>query len=132
MTDRSKLAVVVYAKDVGRVSEFYAAVLEADGLHREGDHVIVETPECHLVVLAIPVTIAAEIEIASPPTRRAETPIKVAFPVASIDRARAVAGELGGQIDSPGRAWQFGDDTVCDGQDPEGNVLQLRERSAQL
>jgi predicted enzyme related to lactoylglutathione lyase len=128
MSARSKLAVVIYAKDAVRVSEFYGAVLEADALHREGQYVIVETPECHLVVLAIPARIAAGIEIASPPARRTETPIKVAFPVSSISRARAVAGELGGQIDSVEQQWRFGDDTVCDGQDPEGNVLQLRQR----
>ena len=35
--------------------------------------------------------------------------------------------ELGGAIDAPQREWHFDGATVCDGYDPEGNILQLRE-----
>jgi predicted enzyme related to lactoylglutathione lyase len=130
VTDRAKMAVVIYAVDLPRVSDFYAAVLHAETIHREAGHVILETPECHLVVLAVPASIAQDIVITSPPGRRSETPMKVAFPVDSIAASRAVAGQLGGQIDSPEHEWRFQGNTVCDGHDPEGNVLQLREPSA--
>jgi predicted enzyme related to lactoylglutathione lyase len=130
VTDRVKMAVVIYAVDMSRVSDFYAAVLHAENIHREGDHVILETPESHLVVLAVPAPIAQDIVITSPPGRRTETPIKVAFPVDSIATSRAVAGRLGGQVDSPEHEWRFQESTVCDGHDPEGNVFQLRQRSS--
>jgi predicted enzyme related to lactoylglutathione lyase len=125
--DRANVAVVIYAVDIARVSDFYAAILHVEDLRREADHVVLETPGCQLVVLAIPASVAQDIVITSPPGRRTETPIKVSFPVESIAASRAMAGRLGGQIDSPPREWQFEGHTVCDGQDPEGNVLQLRE-----
>jgi predicted enzyme related to lactoylglutathione lyase len=128
VSDRSKVAVVIYAKDIVAVSEFYAAVLAAPDTRREEDHVVLETPECQLVVLAIPAPIAADIVITNPPSRRSETPLKLAFPVDSIAASRSTAAQHGGQIDPPDHEWQFGDDRVCDGHDPEGNVLQLRER----
>jgi hypothetical protein len=53
--------------------------------------------------------------------------VKLAFPVASIAQARAAAAGLGGQVDPLEREWRFGANKVCDGHDPEGNVLQLRE-----
>lgn len=102
--------------------------MEAADIRREEDHVILETPECQIVVPAIPASIAQDIVITSPPSRRTETPLKFAFPVGSIARSRAAVEQLAGQIDSPDHEWQFGDDRVCDGQDPEGNVFQLRER----
>jgi len=125
---RPKVAVVVYAKDISGVSEFYAAVLEITDIRREEDHIILEAPECQIVVLAIPASIAKDIVITSPSSRRTETPLKFAFPVGSIARSRAAVEHLAGQIDSPDHEWQFDDDHVCDGQDPEGNVFQLRER----
>jgi predicted enzyme related to lactoylglutathione lyase len=128
VSERAKVVVVIYAKDVVRVSDFYAAVLEVGDSRHEHDHVALETPECQIIVLAIPAAIAASIVITRPPGRRSETPLKVAFPVDSIARSRAVARMLGGQIDAPEHEWQFGSDLVCDGHDPEGNVLQLRER----
>jgi hypothetical protein len=128
VSDRAKVAVVIYAKDISRVSEFYAAVLEVGDVLREEDYVVLETPECQIVVLAIPEPMAADIAITIPPSRRVETPLKFGFPVDSIARSRDVAGGVGGQIDSADHEWQFHDDRVCDGHDPEGNVLQLRER----
>jgi hypothetical protein len=128
VSDRAKVAVVIYAKDISGVGEFYAAALEADVIHREADHVILETPECEIVVVSIPASIAQDIVITRPPSRRAETPLKFAFPVHSIARSRQAVEELAGQIDSAPHEWQFGDALVCDGHDPEGNVLQLRQR----
>jgi hypothetical protein len=62
-----------------------------------------------------------------PPLRRTETPIKVSFPAASIQAAREVAGRLGGGIDGPEAEWTWrGESDWEDGQDPEGNVFQVR------
>ncbi len=128
VSDQARFGAVVYAKDVSRISAFYAAVLGVDVAHHEDDHVILESPGCQLVVQAIPTSIAQSIVVNSPPTRRRDTPLKLVFPVDSITRVRAVADDLGGQIDSSEHEWHFQQDRVCDGCDPEGNVIQLRER----
>jgi predicted enzyme related to lactoylglutathione lyase len=128
VSDRANVAVVIYTVDITRVSDFYAATMHVEDLRREADHVVLETPGAQLVVLAVPASVAQDIVITSPPGRRTETPVNVGFPVESIAASRATAGRLGAQIDSPPHGWQFEGYTVCDGHDPEGNVLQLRER----
>jgi predicted enzyme related to lactoylglutathione lyase len=128
MSDRPKAGAVVYAKDVARVSAFYAAVLGVVDVGREDGYVVVETAEYQLVVVAVPAPIAQDVVLATPPARRTETALKFSFPVDSIARSRAAAAQHGGQIDAPEREWQFLDDLVCDGEDPEGNVVQVRER----
>ena len=59
--------------------------------------------------------------------RLEETPVKLVFPVADRGASRTCA-ELGGAIDPVESEWQFDGVTVCDAYDPEGNVLQFRER----
>jgi hypothetical protein len=81
-----------------------------------------------LVIVAIPEHIAASIELADPPLRRTETPIKLVFTVASIHAARTAARPLGGELNPPEREWQFQEFRICDGHDPEGNIVQFRER----
>jgi hypothetical protein len=79
------------------------------------------------VIHAIPPDIAASFEITRPPVRREETPVKLVFLVTSIRAARALAIAHGGQVDPIEREWVFGTYRVCDGHDPEGNVIQLRQ-----
>jgi catechol 2,3-dioxygenase-like lactoylglutathione lyase family enzyme len=119
-------AAVLYAKDLARVSAFYEALLGLDVVHAEADHVILESSTYQLVVVAIPDDIARDIEISTPPELRTETPIKLAFTVASIEDSRARAATLGGGIGTS--AWEWAGHLVCDGYDPEGNVVQFRER----
>jgi hypothetical protein len=40
---------------------------------------------------------------------------------------RETAAKLGGELDPPERERLFQLSIVCDGHDPEGNVLQLRQ-----
>ena len=118
---------VVYAKDLPRVSAFYAAVVGLRVTHAEHDHVVLEAEAFQLVVHAIPAGIAASIEIADPPIRREGTALKLVFAVPSMSTSRALAAEQGGEVDPPEREWRFQSHRVCDGHDPEGNVIQLRE-----
>jgi predicted enzyme related to lactoylglutathione lyase len=80
--------------------------------------------------VAIPARIAAHIEIATPPLLREDTPIKLVFVVHSIAAARSVAPVHGGELNPPDTDWDLHGGRVCDGQDPEGNVIQLRERTS--
>ena len=129
MPDQAKAGAVVYAKSIGRVSAFYSGAAGLEVAHVETDHVVLESPVLQLVVVAIPERIAASIELAVPPVRRTDTPIKLVFTVASISAARAAARSFGGELNPPDREWQFRGFKVCDGHDPEGNVVQFRERA---
>lgn len=127
MSSQAKAGAVIYAKDISRVSEFYAGAIGFEVAHAETDHVVLESAAFQLVVLAIPHAIASSINLANPPARRTETPIKLVFHVSSITATRAAAARLGGQLNPPEQEWHFQQSTVCDGHDPEGNVLQIRE-----
>jgi catechol 2,3-dioxygenase-like lactoylglutathione lyase family enzyme len=118
---------VLYAKDVDRLAAFYSAVLGVEATARSHDHVVLESRGFQLVVLQIPHDIASTIEIAVPPVRRAKAAVKLVFFVSSIAGVRAAAEALGGVLDSTDKEWSFQGFTVCDGLDPEGNVIQFRE-----
>lgn len=118
---------VVYAKDLGLLSEFYAAVVDMAVTEAEAGHVTLEARGFQLVVVAIPPQIASTVTIESPPKRREATPIKLVFFVQSLEAASAKVAPLGGQMNPAERVWQFQGATVLDGHDPEGNVFQLRQ-----
>jgi predicted enzyme related to lactoylglutathione lyase len=128
MSDQPGAGAIVYAKDLARVSAFYAGVPGFHVAHSEPDHVVLESPALQLVIVAIPEHIAESIAVADPPVLRTDTPIKLVFQVASIEAVRAAAASRGGELDPPESEWQFQGFRVCDGHDPEGNVVQFRER----
>lgn len=121
---------VVYAKDVPRISAFYAKVVGLAVTHSGHDYVVLESEVFQLVVLAVPARIAASIEIANPPVRREDTAVKLAFLVPSISTSRTLAATHGGALNPTEREWQFQSYRICDGHDPEGNVIQLRENAS--
>lgn len=127
MTYPVKAAAVLYVKSVARVSAFYTGVAALEVVRSGDDHTVLESPDFQLVVVTIPEHLAASIEVATPPIRRENTPIKLVLSVSSIGAARARATALGGELDRAEREWQFRGARVCDGHDPEGNVVQLRE-----
>ena len=130
MPASATVGAVLYAKDIARVSRFYAEVCGLTRQHAEADHIVLASTTFQLTVVAIPASIADGIIINTPPVRREGTPIKLVFPVAGIDLLRATAIAMGGALNSPDREWSFQGVRVCDGHDPEGNVLQLREYAA--
>jgi predicted enzyme related to lactoylglutathione lyase len=121
---------VVYAKDVARVSRFYAQVCGLEIVHEVADHVVLEADGYELVVVEIPAAIAVNIRIETPPLRRENTAVKLVFWVENIAAARTAAQAAGGELNPPEREWQFQGARVCDGHDPEGNVIQLRTADA--
>jgi len=126
---QDRAGAVVYAKNLSCLSAFYSRVAGFSISHSEADHVVLESSTLQLVVVAIPEHIASLIEIQSPPVRRESTPLKLVLPVASLSAARVLAAQHGGQLDAEGREWEFQGSRVCDGQDPEGNVFQLRQNA---
>lgn len=119
---------VIYAKDLARVSRFYEQVAGLRVTHAEDDHVVLGSGGFQLVLVAVPERLAASIELADPPRPRENTAIKPVFVVANLSAARDRAPALGGQLLPSAREWSFQGMRVCDGHDPEGNVVQFRER----
>ncbi len=122
--------VVVYAVDPTRVAAFYERVAGLSRTVTARGHLVLESESFQLVVVRVPDGIAAGIELADPPVRREDTAVKPAFVVADLAGARAAAAATGGVLDPPEREWRWQGWRVCDGHDPEGNVLQLREEKA--
>ena len=118
---------IVYAKDIQRLANFYAEVADLEVMHEVDDHIVLESETHELVIVAIPAATAARIVIATPPVRRENTAFKLSFAVASLVDARVAAKAAGGALDAPGKEWDFQGLRVCDGCDPEGNMIQLRE-----
>jgi predicted enzyme related to lactoylglutathione lyase len=124
---QNRTGAVLYAKDLSSVQAFYETVAGLAVEHVERGHVILGTASFQLVVLRIPERVASSIQIENPPRRRTETPIKLVFFVPSIAEARAAAAMHGGEVNPAEREWKFQGCRVCDGHDPEGNVVQFRE-----
>jgi catechol 2,3-dioxygenase-like lactoylglutathione lyase family enzyme len=118
---------VLFAKSLDRVAHFYSAVLGMVEANRDADHILLESPGFQLVVHRIPGAGAPTAEIAAPPARRATAPFKPVFFVPSVANVRAVAEAHGGVMEPTDKEWSFNGVTVCDGLDPEGNVIQFRE-----
>jgi predicted enzyme related to lactoylglutathione lyase len=118
---------IVYAKDVARLAGFYAAVADLEIVHEVADHSVLESETYELVIVAIPADIAVRIDVATPPLRRENTAFKLSFAVQRLADARAAARAAGGDLDPPEREWDFQGMRVCDGCDPEGNMIQVRE-----
>lgn len=118
---------VVYALDLARVSGFYAGVAGLEVTASEPDHVVLRRPGLHVVVHQVPPHLAAGLEVGRPPVRREDSAVKPVFVVPDLSAARDTAAGLGGVVDGPEHEWTFQGCRVCDGHDPEGNVVQLRE-----
>jgi len=127
MSEDPGAGAVLYAKNVPRVSAFYSGVAGPHLVHAEEGHAVLASPTFQLVVVALPEKLVARIDVATPPVRREETPLKLVFRVGSLSAARDAALALGGELNPPTREWRFRGSRVCDGHDPEGNVVQLRE-----
>jgi len=124
----SRMGMVLYAKDLDRVAAFYGAVLGLAAKDRDDEHVVLDSAAFQVVILRIPASIASRIQIEAPPVRRADVPIKPVFFVTSLADVRASAEARGGMVGATHKEWVFDGWRVVDGLDPEGNVVQFRER----
>lgn len=121
----ARTGVLIYAKDLQRVSAFYEQVLDAKVLHADAEHRVLQSPDTQLVIHAIPAPYAASISIATPPVPREEQAIKPFFTVESLAAAERAIEPFGGRVWGPvfpGPGIRVRN--VCD---PEGNILHLRE-----
>ncbi len=121
---------VLYARNVTALKHFYLTLLALndESVHVATDHVAINTPTFQLVLVEVPTDVAASIVIENPPRIRTEVPVKLVFDVPSIQDARVVSAHNGGEVWPEAREWDFGAFRMCDGRDPEGNVIQLRQQ----
>jgi predicted enzyme related to lactoylglutathione lyase len=127
-TSKSPLpAAVLFVRDVKSVSRFYQDVASMAAIHGDEEHEVLEMLGFQLVIHAMrggrPLTRdpAGKLEVLE------NSNWKLCLPVESIERARTRAAELGGFIKSREHEWTARGFRACDGNDPEGNVLQLRQ-----
>lgn len=121
-----KSGAVVFAKNVERLTAFYCETMALRVAHTEPGLAVLENDTLELVLHAIPPHIADTFELADPPLAREDASIKLIFPVADIAAARAAALARGGRFQSAENEWEWRGYRVCDGVDPEGNVVQIR------
>ena len=72
---------------------------------------------------AVPAQWASDIKV--PPALRDESPLKPCFEVESIANARHAVRATNGLILGAEREQTHGTMTYCDGNDPEGNIIQV-------
>jgi len=123
----AELGAVVYALDLDRMVAFYTRALGLAVEQRDEGFVVLACGDTSVTLVQVPPHIAEQFPVSDPPQRREDTPIKLSFAVPSIAAARAAAPAHGGVVDPAEQEWEFGQVRVCDGHDPEGNVVQVRE-----
>lgn len=118
---------VVFAKNVKRVSAFYQGTLGLAVEESDSSHDLLRGHGYEVVVHAIPRKLAAGIAIDKPPQPRQETPFKPTFVVDSLAAVRVAAEATGGYLKPEADAWRFRGHVVLDGWDPEGNIVQFKQ-----
>lgn len=118
---------VIFAKDIRVMSDFYKAVLDMDVVESAKSHEVLSNGSIELVVHGIPQKIASSITIDNPPVKRANTAIKPAFLVSSLDAVRNACKGTNGGLKPKSGIWKIRGAQVLDGWDPEGNVIQFKQ-----
>ena len=131
MLYESRTGAVLFARRLDQVAAFYSNVLGLREAHRDGDHILLESPGFQLVVHRIPGHNVETVDVAEPPVRRATAAFKPVFFVHRLATVRAIANAHGGAMEASDKEWSFNGVLVCDAVDPEGNVVQFREAHSQ-
>ena len=119
---------VVFAKSVKKLSAFYAHTLGLEVLESARSHHLLRGNGYEVVVHAIPAKIAREIPIAKPPVLREDSAMKPSFVVPDLQALRLAVVATGGWLKPDDMAWTIRGHTVLDGCDPEGNILQFKQK----
>lgn len=127
MPDLPCPSAVVFVHDLHHVTRFYRALASMDVVHEDDVHVVLGLAGFELVVHLLRHEPPVVLDERGLPPVREDCYLKVCLPVASIAAARDVAAANGGRILPPDREWESRGVRACEGWDPEGNVLQVRQ-----
>jgi catechol 2,3-dioxygenase-like lactoylglutathione lyase family enzyme len=127
MSYQSRTGAVLFATRLDAVATFYSHVLGLNEASRDDDHILLESPGFQLVVHRSPGHVATASDTAQSSVRRATAAFKPVFFVPSLASVRDLADTHGGAMEPHEKEWSFNGVRVCDGSDPEGNVIQFRE-----
>lgn len=116
-------AAVIYVGDLERMRAFYQRCFELSTADTGPGYHGLRSDSWLLTLVYSPEAVPAT----TPPTRRANTPVKLAFEVPSIQSLRPIVARLGGEVSPVDAEWEFRNAVHCDCVDPEGNVVQLIE-----
>ncbi len=116
---------MIYVTDLARMRAFYAACGGLQVVDDASEHCTLATEGWELTLVLVPADVAAGIEVATPPVRRASAPVKLGVPVEDLVAAIDAVEELGGVVDDRDEAWSYRGTRRRDVLDPEGNVVQL-------
>jgi hypothetical protein len=119
---------VVFAKSVKKLSAFYVRTLGLEVLESASSHQLLRGNGYEVVVHAIPTKIARAIPIAKPPVLREDSAMKPSFVVQDLQALRLAVVATGGWLKPAELAWTIRGHTVLDGCDPEGNILQFKQK----
>jgi len=121
---------VLFVTDVPALIRFYRGVASMTMVYEGRDHAVLETFGFQLTIHALRGEPAPSHNSSGNVLVREDSYWKLCFPVESIAAARLCASELGGFIKPHEHEWKARGFRACDGHDPEGNVLQVRESAA--
>jgi predicted enzyme related to lactoylglutathione lyase len=121
---------VLFVADVPSLIRFYREVASMSIVHEDLDHAVLEADGFQLTIHALRAEPAPRRNSSGTVVVREDSYWKLCFPVESIAAARLRASELGGFVKPQDQEWSARGFRACDGHDPEGNVMQLRESAA--
>jgi predicted enzyme related to lactoylglutathione lyase len=119
------VSAVIYVNSLESMRRFYSHCFGFQTVMSAEDYCVLESDSFSLSLVRVPDEISASIHIETPPRRRTNAPIKLAFQVSNLHDTRAAVNSLAGQIESPETHWTHLGLAHCDGTDPEGNVIQI-------
>ena len=129
MTPAPTPSAVLFVTDVRHVTDFYRGVFAMERVDGDADHDVLQIEGFQLVVHRLRGEPNPSKDAEGKVIVREDSYVKLCLPVLSIDAARTRAQELGGFIKPAAHEWEARGFRACDGHDPEGNVIQARERA---
>jgi predicted enzyme related to lactoylglutathione lyase len=127
---RRALSVVVYAKDSRSLARFYSSVLALKVHQRDERFTVLTSDDVELAIIQAPPDLANAICLETPPRPRVATPIKLSILVENIEAMRNPIVDAGGTLNPIDTMWSWNGAEHLDGCDSEGNIFQLRQKSA--
>jgi len=121
-------ALLIFADDKTKVSSFYQCVLGLDVIESTSSYELLSGHGCEIFVHSASVSESSSGGDESKPAPRIDTSLKPIFTVFDLEGIRDVAVHTGGFLLPPEQAWKYRNFLVLDGWDPEGNVVQFRQK----